>query len=58
MSDCCLTPKGQFYLSYFKVKCNAIDDDDDCFVQQSADRHGAPFGHNIMIPNQSAALTP
>jgi len=54
VSDCCLTPNGQFYFSYFKVKFDAIDDDD----KQSAGRHGASFGHNIMIPNQSAALTP
>ena len=58
MSDWCLMPNGQFYFSYFKVKFDAIDDDNDHFEQQSAGRHGAPFGHNIMIPNQSAALTP
>jgi hypothetical protein len=49
---------GNFILAILKLNSIAIDDDNDHFEQQSAGRHGAPFGHNIMIPNQSAALTP
>jgi len=67
VSDRCLTPTQQF-ISYIMEVNFQWDDDEVRFVldqhaeldfysasslkQQSADRHVAPLGHIILIPNQ------